>query len=62
MTKYLSLFSMYVVRAVCCADTFHSCVLLAYLTVSFHSRISLLRRFTIVERLIVIILAAFSYF
>ena len=53
---------MYVVCAVYCADKFHSCASLAYFTVSFHSRISLLRRFTIVKRVIVIILAAFSYF
>jgi hypothetical protein len=61
MIKYVS-FRLYVVRAVYCADTFHSCASLAYFTVSFHSRISLLRRFTTVERVIVIILAAFSYF
>jgi hypothetical protein len=61
MIKYVS-FRLYVVRVVYCADTFHSCTSLAYFTVSFHSRISLFRSFTTVERVIVIILAAFSYF
>jgi hypothetical protein len=58
VTKYIS-FCIYIVSASCCMDTSLSRVSLAYFTVSvFHC----LRRFTIVKRVIIIILAAFSYY